>query len=304
MTLKHPIVWMGAAALAAAFFIPMIVGHEPEAEPEAPSVQNYFSFVRSFEGTRPDGDVKTTDEDTLVVDPSLVQLFDYYLAAVGEQPLDVIRQQIEKDLDQRLKPGAAAQARDLLRRYIDYKKALVEVEKNPQATGNSLAAIRARLDAMYQVRAPFFSEQENKGLFGVDDERDTDAVTRMEIQQDKSLNEAQRKEKLAALDAALSPQLREAREMPLKIFRLQEKAEQMRNNGASDDDIYRMRASALSPEAAARMADVDREDELWKKRIASYLSARATLGDAAAIADLRNRMFDVQEQLRLVAYER
>lgn len=304
MNLKHPIVWMGAAALAAAFFIPMIVRHKPEAAPEAPSDQNYFSFVRSLAGTRPDGDVKTTDEDTLVVDASLVQLFDYYLAAVGEKPLDVIRQQIEKDLDQRLKPGAAAHAKDLLGRYIEYKKALIAVEKNPQATGNSLAAIRARLDAMYQVRARFFSEQENKGLFGLDDERDTDAVTRMEIQQDKSLTEAQRKEKLAALDAALSPQLREARELPLKIVRLQEKAEQMRNNGASDDDIYRMRASALSPEAAARMADVDREEELWKRRIASYLSARATLGDAAAIADLRNRMFDVQEQLRLVAYEK
>lgn len=305
MKLKRPLVWMGAAALAAAFFIPMITRHEPEAATEITADPNYFSFVRSLEGTRPDGDVQTAaEDDALVVDASLVQLFDYYLAAIGEKPLDVIRQQIEKDLDQRLKPDAAARAKYLLGRYIGYKAALIEVEKNPQATGSSLSAIRARMESMHQVRAQFFSEQESKGLFGLDDERDADAVARLEIRQDKSLSEAKKKENLAVLDAALSPQLREAREVPLQIVRLQEKAEQMRSEGASDDDIYRMRATALSPEAAARMAEVDRDEAQWKMRIASYLSARATLNDAAAIADLRNRMFDAREQLRLAAYEK
>lgn len=290
--------------MAAAFFIPMLMRHEPEAAALKPADQNYFSFVRSLDGTRPDGNVKTTSDDILVVDASLVQLFDYYLATVGEKPLDVIRQQIEKELDQRLKPGAAAQAKNLLGRYIDYKTALVEVEKNPQATGNSLAAIRARMEAMHQTRARFFSDAESNALFGLDDARDADAVARMEVMQDKSLNDAQKKEKLAALDAALPQQLRESRELPLQIVKLQEQAEQMRAKGASDDDIYRMRASALSPEAAARMADVDREETRWKQRIASYLSARASLSDAAAIAELRNRMFDAQEQLRLPAYEK
>lgn len=304
MKLTHPVVWMGAAALAAAFSIPMLMRHEPDAAALKSADQNYFSFVRSLDGTRPDGNVKTTGDDALVVDASLVQLFDYYLATVGEKPLDVIRQQIEKELDQRLKPGAAAQAKNLLGRYIDYKTALVEVEKNPQATGNSLAAIRARMEAMHQTRARFFSDAESNALFGLDDARDADAVARMEIMQDKSLNDAQKKEKLAALDAALPQQLREARELPLQIVKLQEQAEQMRAKGASDDDIYRMRATALSPEAAARMADVDREETRWKQRIASYLSARASLSDAAAIAELRNRMFDAQEQLRLPAYEK
>ncbi|HJV74988.1 MAG TPA: lipase secretion chaperone [Noviherbaspirillum sp.] len=304
MKLTHPVVWMGAAALAAAFSIPMLMRHEPEVAADKPADQNYFSFVRSLDGTRPDGNVKTTGDDALVVDASLVQLFDYYLATVGEKPLDVIRQQIEKELDQRLKPGAAAQAKNLLGRYIDYKTALVEVEKNPQATGNSLAAIRARMEAMHQTRARFFSDAESNALFGLDDARDVDAVARMEVMQDKSLNDAQKKEKLAALDAALPQQLREARELPLQIVKLQEQAEQMRAKGASDDDIYRMRATALSPEAAARMADVDREETRWKQRIASYLSARASLSDAAAIAELRNRMFDAQEQLRLPAYEK
>lgn len=304
MKLTHPVVWMGAAALAAAFFIPMLMRHEPEAAAHKPADQNYFSFVRSLDGTRPDGNVKTTSDDVLVVDASLVQLFDYYLATIGEKPLDVIRQQIEKELDQRLKPGAAVQAKNLLGRYIDYKTALVEVEKNPQATGNSLAGIRARMEAMHQTRARFFSEAESNALFGLDDARDADAVARMEVMQDKSLNDAQKREKLAALDAALPMQLREARELPLQIVKLQEKAEQMRAKGASDDDIYRLRATALSPEAAARMADVDREEAQWKQRITSYLSARASLSDAAAIAELRNRMFDAQEQLRLPAYEK
>jgi lipase chaperone LimK len=304
MKLTHPVVWMGAVALAAAFFIPMLMRHEPEAVADKPVDQNYFSFVRSLDGTRPDGSVKTTSDDVLVVDDSLVQLFDYYLATIGEKPLDVIRQQIESDLNQRLKPGAALQAKNLLDRYIDYKTELVEVEKNPQTTGISLEGIRARMEAMHQTRARYFSEAESNALFGLDDARDADAVARIEVMQDKSLNDAQKKEKLAALDAALLPQLREAREFPLQIVKLQEHAMQMRAKGANDDDVYRMRATALSPEAAARMAEVDREETQWEQRISSYLSARASLSDVAAIAELRNRMFDAQEQLRLPAYEK
>lgn len=313
MGIRHPAIWIGAAALAAALFIPMLLQQREEPAPEQVAEPNLFPFVRSLEGTMPDGNIKTTPDDALIVDAELGRLFDYYLAALGEKPLDAIRTEIENELDRRLKPRAADEAKRLLARYLDYKRALADVEKNAQLGGGSADAVRRRLMALQQTRAQFFSPEESQGLFGFDDAYDMDALARLEISQDKSLSDAKRQEKLAALDAALSPALREARDAPLAIIRLEESVAKMRANGASEDDIYRMRAAELSPEAAARFAEVDREESAWKNRIASYLAERnallgstATFSEAerqAALQQLRETRFNVDEQRRLPAYE-
>jgi lipase chaperone LimK len=92
---------------------------------------------------------------------------------------------------------------------------------------------------------------------------------------------------------------------------LEENAQRIRAQGGSEDDVYRMRAAATSPEAANRLADVDREEAAWKARIAAYLAQRGAVlsaagsdeDHAAAMADLRNRLFTPEEQRRLAAYE-
>jgi lipase chaperone LimK len=304
MGIRHPFIWVGAAALAAAILLPMRMTHEEQPAPNPPVQAGQLPFVRSMQGTRPDGDIKVTAGDVLVADAQLASLFDYYLSAVGEKPLDVIRQQIEQELERRLKPAAAAEGKRLLGNYIAYKTALVELDKNPQLSGNGLAAIRSRMQKMQELRARFFSPAESKGMFGFSDSEDMDALARMEVGQDKSLSEKQKQEKLAALDAAMPAALREAREAPLKIVKLEDTAAKMRQQGASEDDIYRMRAAALTPEAAARMAEVDRGEADWKNRIAAYLAERSKLSGDDAVAELRNRMFDANEQKRLPSYEK
>lgn len=304
MGTRHPFVWVGAATLAAVIGIPIGVTHEKPPAPKIAAQADPFPFVRSLQGTHPDGDVKVTAGDVLVVDAQLVELFDYYLSAMGEKPLDAIRKEIEQELERRLKPDAAAEAKRLLGNYVAYKTALADLDKDPKMAGNDLAAIRRRMEKMQGLRTRFFSPAESKGMFGASDTEDMDTLARMEIGQDKLLNEAQKREKLAALDAAMPASLREAREAPLKIVKLEDTADKMRQGGASEDDIYRMRAAALSPEAAARMAEVDQGEAAWKNRIAAYLAERNKLASVDAIAELRNRMFDANEQKRLPTYEK
>lgn len=304
MQIRYPFAWIGAAALAAAIAVPLLMTHEEPPAPTAAAQADLFPFVKSLQGTRPDGDIKVAAGDVLVADAQLVDLFDYYLSAVGEKPLDAIRKEIEQELERRLAPNAASEAKRLLGNYIAYKTALVALDKDPQLGGNGLAAIRRRMEKMQEMRTRFFSPAENKGMFGAGDAADMDTLARMEIGQDKSLSEAQKQEKLAALDATMPASLREARAAPLKIVKLEDNAAKMRQQGASEDDIYRMRAAALSPEAAARMAEVDQGEAAWKSRIAAYLAERSKLASADAVAELRNRMFDAIEQKRLPAYEK
>jgi lipase chaperone LimK len=303
----------GAAAAGLAAAAVFFGFTSPENKPKAPvqvEGRDMFSFVRSLEGTFPDGKLNTQG-DALVVDAGLVRMFDYYLSAIGEQPLDAIRVEIEREIDRRLQGRAAEQAKHFLGRYLDYKRALVDAEKDAQNAGNSIAAIRARMAALREVRARFFSEQESQAIFGLSDADDEDAVARLAISQDATLDDAQKREKLAALDAALPEALRKAREEPVKVLKLEETVAKKRAEGASDDDIYRYRAAAFNPEAAARFADLDREEAAWKARIASYLSQRnqvvaTAVSEAdkqAQIDQLRRSLFTPAEQKRLPAYE-
>lgn len=278
---------------------------EPVAAPAVRAEANPFAFVRSMEGTRPDGDIKLGTEGELVVDAELGHLFDYYLAGLGEKDLQAIVAEIERELDRRLAPKPAIQAKRLLTRYLDYKRALVTVEKALPASTDLLKSARARLAAQQQLRPGFFSAAEIAGLFGYTDTYDSDALARMEVMQNTALTPAEREAKLAALDKRLPAAMREDRDAPTRVIKLEESAQRLRAQGATDDDIYRLRAAAFSPEAAGRLADLDREEAAWSARIKTYQGQRArlTAGNEGAAQQLRDQLFTAEEQRRLGAYE-
>lgn len=310
MSTNAKMIRIGALAAAAALLYFTLSRPDAAPAPAAAPEADYFPFVRSMAGTRPDGELQVAPGDKLVVDAELEHLFDYYLAGMGEQSLDAIKTEIEKELARRLQPGPAAEARRLLGNYLGYKRALAGAEAGLAPPGSLAQGARARLEAMQRLRASYFSAQESAGLFGFSDAYDADAIARLDINEDKSLDAQQKQRKLAELDRKMPPALREEREAPGKVIRVEEAAAQLRANGAGDDDVYRMRAAAISPEAAGRLADVDREEAEWKRRIGAYLAQRATLQSRAAVQDtgaalqqLRDAQFSADEQKRLGAYE-
>lgn len=121
--------WLVAGAIAAVALYWTLSPGEPAAPPAAKEDPDLFAFVRSMEGTRPDGSLTVAAGDTLVVDAELGHLFDYYLAGLGEKPLEAIRSQIELELDRRLAPPPAREAKRLLAAYLSYKQALVLAEQ-------------------------------------------------------------------------------------------------------------------------------------------------------------------------------
>ncbi|HEX8406649.1 MAG TPA: lipase secretion chaperone, partial [Duganella sp.] len=289
-----------------------------EAPPSTPASRqgaDLFAFVPSMEGTRPDGDVKTLADEQLVVDAELGHLFDYYLAGLGEKDLGAIKAEIERELDRRLKPAPARHAKLLLAGYLGYKQALAGIEATLAPGADMAQSARARLLAMRQLRTAYFTAEQSAGLFAASDSRDDDAVARLEIGFDKSLSVEQKKARLAALDRRMPAALREEREAPARIIRLEQSVAQLRAKGAGDNEIYSLRAAALSPEAAARLADVDRDEAAWQARIGAYLAQRKAMvaqsvqsdhasgRDDAALQRLRDASFTADEQRRLGAYE-
>ena len=292
---------------------------EPTLAADAVAASPAPAPARTMQGTVPDGQIQVLVDGHatgggLVVDAELRKFFDYQLSAIGEKSIELIRAEAAAELDRRLPAAAAAYAKRLWGLYLAFKTALVELEQRPELAGNGVAALRARLLGMQELRARYFDAHEVQGMFGFDDAYDQDAISRLEISQDPVLSATQRQNGLAALDAARSPELRDAHDAPLAVVRLEETAASMRQNGASDDEVYRLRAATFDPEAAARLAEVDRDELAWKARIQAYLAERDQLllatarqpepARQAALAALRTSQFTVDEQKRLVAYER
>ncbi|MYM67581.1 lipase chaperone [Pseudoduganella sp. FT55W] len=278
-----------------------------QAAPAQRASPDYFPFVRSMAGTQPDGAARADAAGKLEVNAELAYLFDYYLAGLGERPLDDIRSEIIRALQRRLPAAASVEAQRLLDAYLAYKRALVDVERALPQQADPASRARQRLAAMQQLRSAYFSPAEITGLFSASDIYDLDAIARLEISSDTSLTDAERKQNLAALDARLSPAARAEKDAPTRVLRLEETVASARARGADDNEIYRLRSAAISPSAAARFADLDREEADWQRRISAYQSQRRQLQQAAAnetaLQQLRDAGFSPEEQKRLPAYE-
>lgn len=275
-------------------------------------------FAPSLQDTLPDGDLRSASVGEggggmpagLAYGP-LRRLFDYYLSTVGEQTIDAITAHIRSELQRSLPPAQAEKAQRLLALYVEFKRELADLERQPALAGSGVAAIRKRMLAMQDLRARYFSHEETQGMFGLEDAYDMDAVARLEISQDPALSPEQQQRQLAALDAAMPAELRAEREAVHVVAHVEQQALALRAQGASEDDIYRMRAQAFDPQAAARLAEVDREEAAWKNRVAHYLDQRERLQGAdateserqARMARLQQGLFSEAERPRLVAYE-
>lgn len=268
-------------------------------------------FARSFAGTQPDGAVAAGNGE-LQLNPELLQRFDYYLAAVGERSVADIRAEIERDLQRELKPEAAARAKQILARYLDFKQALVQLERTPGINGQSLEAIRERLAAIKAVRSRYFTPLEMEALFGPADAQASQALERLAIQQNAALSAEQKAASLALLDARLTPEQRREREAPVQHLLLAAKVDAAKAQGANEAQIQQLRVETAGEAAAQRLAALDREEADWRQRISAYLAERARLlantqlaeaDRQTAVAQLRQQRFSELEQRRLGAYE-
>lgn len=243
----------------------------------------------------------------------LKRLFDYYLSTVGEQTIPEITRQIQQVLAENLRPAQLPQAQRLLDRYIAFKSALLRLEQDYAKKPEAERSLRARFLAMQSLRDNYFSAEETQAMFGLEDANDMDALARLEIANDATLSASDKRSRLATLDQQMPRMLREDREAPRAVIRLEAQIAALRAQGAGDDEVFRARAKTLDNAAAGRLAELDQEERQWRQRIDSYLSDRARalqrLADApdsekqAALADLQQARFNELERKRLAAYE-
>jgi lipase chaperone LimK len=277
--------------------------------PASAAVRKRPRLPRSLRGTDVDGALVVDAGGRFVPTPDALALFDYFFAARGEESDRTIVRRIRREIRERLPPAARPEALDLLDRYLAYRagaRALAEADPHDDD-------LAARLTALQALRADVFGAATAERLFAAADAPVRYALERRAIEMDATLDGAARAARLEALDATLPADVRAARERALAPLQLRADEERLRAAGAGAAAIAALREERFGPEAAARLAALDRQRAEWDRRVAEYRTARERIeadprlsaaARAAALDELRAARFTEPERRRVEALDR
>lgn len=278
----------------------------PSAPPPLPSA--IAPLPPSFSGTEVDGTLRVDAAGYLVIEEGIRLLFDYFLSAMGEEPLPITVKRLRDYITSQLQEPARQQALTLLEQYLDYKLQLVNLERD-LPNQYDLATLRQRADAASALRARIFSLEAHQAFFGQEEAYDRFTLDRLAIRHDASLDD---EAKAAAVDQ-LRQSLPEALQdtlLPQLQAELRTETSRLRAEGANAADIRRMRQQLVGAEATQRLEELDSRRLGWNRRIAAFqeeksrIEANSGLSEvdkAHALRNLAEERFDERERLRLDA---
>ncbi len=266
-------------------------------------------------GLEPKAPIAVDDDNHLIPDRRLRTLFDFHLANLDREPMDLVLSRLRASLNDRLTEPALSQALDILSQYVDYRLSLAELDQSlpPELDdqGFDIKALRMRQQALQSTRAEHFSAQAHEAFFGEEEQLDDYTLSKLEIEQNPALTEPQKTRQLAQLENALPDTVQQTRTRGMINAEVFEKAETMRSKGATDADVFQLRAQNLGETAATNLAQLDQQQQQWQQRLDHYQREKAGFATAglseqdrvAALRQLQQQLFSGPEQLRVRALD-
>lgn len=262
----------------------------------------------SFNGTQVDGTFSVDAAGNLLITRDIVQIFDYFLAALGEDSLPVTLARLEAYISAQLQQPAQGQARELLSQYLNYKRQLLQLERDlPQLS--SLDGLRQRERAVQALRARVFSPEAHRVFFALEEGYNQFTLARLAVQQDSTLDAAAKGQAIDQLRSNLPEEL-QASVLPQLHSELRAQTAQLQAAGASREQIQQLRQQLVGAQAATRLASLDQQRQDWQQRLTSYQQATAAIQANAGLSAADKRVevqrlaaaqFNPQERLRLEA---
>lgn len=226
-----------------------------------------------------------------LLNPDLVRIFEQLLGrGLPDAALDT-----QGLLAARIPAEYLAQAQALFARYQQYRDAFGIRQPPPaQETGRAgvLAAVLATRRALQEK---YFTPAEVMGLFDDDNRYDAFTVERLRTEDRTDLNPAEKEVAVARLvSSLLTSEQQTTRQEAALPARITAQNLQLDQSGASAEIRQAERTLAFGAAAAARMADVDRQQAAWQARIARLAQATPEIQQK-----MRETEFTATERLRL-----
>lgn len=262
----------------------------------------------SFNGTQVDGTFQLDELGNLRITRDIVQIFDYFLSAVGEEPLTRSIERLQAYIRSQLSGAAQAQALALLEQYLDYKRQLVQLERDlPQLS--SLDALKQREIAVQALRARIFSDEAHQVFFANDERYNLFTLERLAVQRDDRLDANAKGAALDRLRENLPEELQDS-VLPQLHSELRSQTAALQASGGNAEQIQALRQQLVGNQAAARLQVLDQQRQKWKQRLDHFQQEKSTIDNnpglsssdkQAAIQRLAEEQFDEHERLRLDA---
>ena len=220
-----------------------------------------------------------------LLNPDLVRIFDQLTGRAGTPQLA---------LGEHVPPEHLAQAQRLLEKYRQYRQDLAG-SAAPETGRPPSELLDAVLTTRLNLQRKHFSDAEIAGLFAEDNQYDRFTIERLRTGERTDLTIEQKEETVARLThSLLTPEQREARDTARLPARIAGQNAWFDKTQTTAQQRMDTRSAEFGTEAAARMAEVDRQETEWQQRI-----ARLAAADPASQQPMRATLFTPQEQLRI-----
>ncbi|HHL4079814.1 lipase secretion chaperone [Burkholderia sola] len=225
--------------------------------------------------------------------------FDYCLTAQSDLSAAALDAFVVREIAAQLDGSVAqAEALDVWRRYRAYLDALAKLSDAGAVDKADLGALQLALDQRASIAYRTLGDW-SQPFFGAEQWRQRYDLARLKIAQDRSLTDAQKAERLAALEQQMPADERAARQQVDRQRAAIDQIAQLQKRGATPDAMRAQLTQTLGPEAAARVAQMQQDDASWQSRYSDYAAQREQIESAglspqdrdAHIAALQQRVF-------------
>lgn len=191
----------------------------------------------------------------LMVDEKTESVLNSLLSILPLNPTPLQRQEVETTARIGLPEKAAEKAANLIRNYIDYRKAASTFAAQPDP--ENLAAQREMEDRRVALHRRYFDPATAEALFGVRDAQQIYSLEVLRVASDNTLSAAEKQQQIKALHQALPPKIA-ALEVNGQEFsaELEEQIAALRQRGAPDEEVTHLRIQYFGGEAAPRAIEI------------------------------------------------
>lgn len=278
------------------------------ATPPATAQQARGALPGSLRGTAVDGAFQLDEAGNLLITQDIRRIFDYFLSTIGEEPYKRSIERLQNYISAQLQEPARSQALALLAQYLEYKRDLVQLERDlPQRP--DLALLRQRDAAVQALRARIFSAEVHAAFFADEEALARFSLERLAILHDRGLDDEGKARAIDQLRAQMPEATREQMAAQMQM-ELRSQTQALQASGASPEEIRRLRLHMVGSEATRRLEQLDAQRSEWRQRLGDYRQARSLIEQnqglstddkAEAIEKLEREHFSPAERLRLDA---
>ena len=257
------------------------------------------------------------EDEELIADHRVRNLFEYYLTAIGEESLDRIISRIQHDLSGQLEGVALDQANQILEGYLQYRNnmAVIKTQFVNQYGSQTynLNVVKEMKSALRESRFGFLSEDVIIGFFEQEDQYDDYMMARVEVSSDSALSSDEKEHLISQLDQQSPQWIIEASQRANLVSNVRITEKQLRAEGATDDEIYAVREQAYGVDAAEKLRVLDEKRAQWRMLVDMYRvdlnSMIASVGGSSNINhellnSLRSQYFEGPELSRIRAIDK